>query len=797
MKKLNSFILAIFTIFLFACQPPEIDNIYSHLFGETEIKLEEKFKFDANSGDYGTLDLSIGTAEPQVTQGTDISKLVVTWADIPGATFCAIYRVEAEVERDENTVVTKISFPEEAEPIKVGEVAAAAKRFEDTSVANNKIYYYAVKGISEDKTREGLLSYFYYGYMIGYPENLRADDKESKEKIGISWDAIYGANNYQIFRAENDPEASYEFVGKSFSNYFEDHAKSNNPPSAGIKYYYKVKAFRNGVIESGFSLASNPGEIVSAFACDPPEKVYASRAEYNDTVKVWWDLADGADSYVVYRADSPDAIFEAITDIGDVTENAYLDTEIENGKDYYYQVSSINAAGMEGTRSKFEPFAETDFDGCDYRSQGYAFDTPEQPLVAFIPNGDGGSLFVYWNTVRKAETYSVYYKDTTDQETALIEDSTETFYKADLSAEFANFEYYIRAKRAGTEGEVLSKDSQSKLPNNGAPENLSGSVKEYELLGDGQIKGKNTISWKSAQNIQYRVLRKLPGESSFTLIADNVTSSPYIDTNIPERGYEFFHNLLPSVEPQGSEDGNQALQRSLSARYKIEAVFDAENNIFATSDEVLAMPMPTHKEFFFIIQFLDDCATNKLTNQSDYESTTPGDETDPGFLSGKIDFSAKIQSLSSANIKFKFTNYSDWHGLALTGEYNSLQHSNPGQPPGGSSINTCHTDSVSLIGLFNIKRNVSLRLNPDNSSYDGSIKINIIGVGDYTIIVSPEDNIFHSYDGTDRIPGGRNASGSSGNENTYDSGTLSKFAILTVRGDNLSAAGERAGTPIN
>jgi hypothetical protein len=782
-------VIAFISTLFFSCDDDK--DVFESIFGDKVPKVESQ---GIVSGDYGTLDeQNIGTSEPTISSGDYKDKIILNWEKIEGASFVAIYRIEADIAR-EGQSIESINYPAEPKPVKIAEIAGDSTTYEDKTPANGAVYYYAIKGISEDKKTEGSPSYFYAGFALATPDNVFAENKESKKKIGISWSEVPGASSYKVFRCEGSADGEYDILDSTLVNYFEDHANRNNPPKVGIQYFYKVQAVisKKTPVLSELSTASNGGEIVSEYACDPPATVSASRATSADSVELMWDNVDGASKYIIYRAENIDDVFQPL---GESSEITYSDTTITPGTHYLYTIAAVNSAGMEGTKSLLTKQETADPDNCYYSSEGYALGIPSNTSCTFLSNGSISKIFISWNSVENAEKYKIIFNNGSE-DAELISDLTETVYSAEVGTEYADYTFKISAFNVIDESnELESQSTEALTPGNGIPENVAGSDKQFDTLADGKIRSKNIISWDAKSGISYKILRKLPDQNDFAEIASGITSSPYNDTNFPARSYDFYHNLIPSIEQQSGETPINALRRGLSAEYKVLAVYDAENNIVAESAVTTALRMPTYMELFYIMQFTEDCATNKLTNQNDYTSLSPDSESDPGFISGKIDFSVSVEFSGGTHgdVLFEFSNYSDWPGLILNNSYHSMQYVGASDPPGGTN-NKLERDTMKLTGLFTISRNCNFILTSGNSVYSGTVKINVSGVGAHTFTIENIDdpnNFYKDYDGTDRCPGGRNASGASGQTKNYDNGTLSKFAVFEQRGNNLGGMTER------
>lgn len=64
-----------------------------------------------------------------------------------------------------------------------------------------------------------------------------------------------------------------------------------------------------------------------------------------DSVSLSWDLAGSADKYVIYRSRSSGVSTSDYTEVGTTTNLSYSDTNLTNGRTYYYRVAARNNTG--------------------------------------------------------------------------------------------------------------------------------------------------------------------------------------------------------------------------------------------------------------------------------------------------------------------------------------------------------------------------------------------------------------------------------------------------------------------
>src|SRR5690625_4947055 len=63
----------------------------------------------------------------------------------------------------------------------------------------------------------------------------------------------------------------------------------------------------------------------------------------NEYVGISWKTTSGGETYTIKRSETKDGPYETIA--SDVTGNYYKDTEVQNGKTYYYKVAAENEHG--------------------------------------------------------------------------------------------------------------------------------------------------------------------------------------------------------------------------------------------------------------------------------------------------------------------------------------------------------------------------------------------------------------------------------------------------------------------
>jgi len=272
---------------------------------------------DACSGfsdfDSGWRSLPAVPENVQASDGTYLSKILITWDEVSSAKFDELYRAESPT--GEKELIGTPATPE----------------FDDTDVLVETLYYYWVKACVLDAC--SALSDFDSGYrsLPAVPQNLSASDGTYLDKVLITWDAVSGATYYELYRADS-PGGEKSLLDSPTLTQYED-------TSALVDelYYYWVKAC-NAEGCSAFS------EFDTGYRGLPgiPQNVQASDGTYPDKILVTWDSTTGATYYKLYRAES---LGGDRTLIASPTSTSYDDADVEMLLEYYYWVQACNNSG--------------------------------------------------------------------------------------------------------------------------------------------------------------------------------------------------------------------------------------------------------------------------------------------------------------------------------------------------------------------------------------------------------------------------------------------------------------------
>jgi fibronectin type 3 domain-containing protein len=228
--------------------------------------------------------------------------------------------------------------------------------------------------------------------------------------VRVTWEAVKDASYYDIYRAKADEdgiEGSYSVVATDQTAL----TYNNTALDYDTTYFYKIKAWSSGhAMSSGLSPVDfaktpfppslgAPGGIATKSIISKPE------------IALSWNAVTGVKSYCLYRGTTSSDVTELIwTGTTETTINSsgatvstlpptsYVVGDLAEGTTYYFALSTINAAGVEGAKSAVVA-AET------YSSSGNSLPAPtDVTAIATAYN----SIRITWNAVEGAYYYDVY-----------------------------------------------------------------------------------------------------------------------------------------------------------------------------------------------------------------------------------------------------------------------------------------------------------------------------------------------------------------------------------------------------
>ncbi len=302
-------------------------------------------------------------------------------------------------------------------------------------------------------------------------------------------------------------------------------------------------SFSCGGGESGDS--ADPG---AGRAPHTPSRITATEGEFNSSVKVVWDAADGAEYYVIYKSVDNRDQFRVVA--SNIKTLYYIDNKVTPNRVYYYKV----AAGSGTT------WSSPSIDAMGFAHTGKPF-SPERVTAS---SDKIGYITIDWSSVPQTDSYKVLRSDSPDGTyTGLAADlpSTQTEYK-DESLLTRDKKYYYQVIAINSEGESDPGEPVHGIALEDVPASPTGLKATYGTYGN-----KVEVTWnRSLKDVTYNIYRA-PDEKGtageYAIIAENITELLFEDvTALPDVTYYYIVTALSS----GGES-----ERSIGVSGKIES----------------------------------------------------------------------------------------------------------------------------------------------------------------------------------------------------------------------------------
>ena len=240
-------------------------------------------------------------------------------------------------------------------------------------------------------------------------------------KIKLSWDAIDGAEKYEVWRATSK-NGTYTRITTTAKT-----SITNTKTEPGTTYYYKVRAVA-GDAKGEFS------KIVSR-TCDLPQPIVkAANVASSGKIKLTWDKVDGAVKYEVWRATSKNGTYTKITT---TAKTSVTNTKTEPAVTYYYKVKAI--AEKSAANSALSDIVSRT---CDLA----------QPIVTLTLSSKG-KIVLTWDAIDGATGYEIWRATEEGGTFTKIWTGTSTKITNTKVTDGVNYYYKVRAiceKKAAT-----------------------------------------------------------------------------------------------------------------------------------------------------------------------------------------------------------------------------------------------------------------------------------------------------------------------------------------------------------
>lgn len=365
--------------------------------------------------------------------------------------------------------------------------------FTDTGLVQDNTYYYKISA-AINNTGESVLSPVATVKIAApnTPENVTALAL-SATSIGLSWNAVYGASSYKIYRAtgDNGPWIIPIIITESTS--YNDTGLID-----GTEYFYNVIAV-NILGESEPVIVSAITYIIPIPAA--PENIRAVLLSAT-SINLSWDAVEDATSYKVYRAEGSSGPWTV--PIATTEDTLLNDISVIANNDYFYKISAVNIKG-------------------ETVSNVISVSTKAPPVPIGLKTGTAtaSSIIVTWNISQGAAAYRIYTAPSSDGVyTLLSEVNGNTYTHTGLSLGDTHYYKVSAVNIIGESAKTTAVVGTIAVP--AAPPNVT-----LEALSESSIK----ITWDPVPGaVLYSVYRGTQSNSLQQTVT--TTTTTFTDTRL-------------------------------------------------------------------------------------------------------------------------------------------------------------------------------------------------------------------------------------------------------------------------
>ncbi len=245
--------------------------------------------------------------------------------------------------------------------------------------------------------------------------NVKISTNPNSGKVVLTWDAVEGAENYQVYRATSKDGEYTKYFTTANTTY------TNTSAVAGYTYYYKVRAMGADGTTGDFSK-------ICYITCDCARPVVtAGNNSTNGKITLTWNAVDGAKEYRVLRATSKDGQYSTI---GTTTATSVSITGTTVGATYYYKVQAVSSKSQYADSAYSEVVSRT----CACAA----------PAATISTSASSGKPTLKWAAVEGATKYEIYRATSSNGTYTKYYTTTKTSY-TNTSA-VAGYTYYYKVK---------------------------------------------------------------------------------------------------------------------------------------------------------------------------------------------------------------------------------------------------------------------------------------------------------------------------------------------------------------
>ena len=437
--------------------------------------------------------ITVPDAPTNVAATLSGSQIQITWNSVSNATSYNVYR----------------SSTASGTYTQIGSATSNTYLYDSSPLTGYNYYKVTAVNSAGESSYSSVVSCNYVT-IPNAPTNVSAT--VSGSQVYVSWGAVSNATSYKVYRSST-ASGTYTQIGSATSNTY----LYDSSPMTGYNYY-KVKAV-NSAGESSYSSYAYCNYSGGATVPSAPTGVSATVS--GSQIYVSWGSVSNATSYKVYRSSTANGTY---SQIGSATSNTYLYDSAPLSGYNYYKVKAVNSAG----ESSYSTYAY-----CNY-SGGATIPNAPTGVSATV---SGSLIYVSWNSVSNATSYSVYRSTSASGSYSLIGSPTSTYFYD--SSPLTGYNYYkVTAVNSAGESSYstyayCNYSGGATVPS--APTGVTATV-----LGN-SANSYVSVSWTPVSNATgYQVYRSSSASGTFSLIGSTTSSTPYYYDYNPLSGYNYY-----------------------------------------------------------------------------------------------------------------------------------------------------------------------------------------------------------------------------------------------------------------
>ena len=272
--------------------------------------------------------------------------VTVSWDAVAGASGYTVYRSTSS-----NGTYTAVAG---ADPNQINPAVVDGRvSYDDSVVVTAKtFYYYKIstwsQSVSGDKAESEKSLTAAEGYTIpaipDVPSGITMTINHTAGSLTLAWAAAARATSYNIYRADGDPEGTYNIVssGQTALTLIETTADSIE---AGVEYYYKIEAVNDG----GKSAQTDYkcGVILGVPTIVSISDAYSlSKMYYKHDLTVTWTAVPGATGYVLEHDETVYGGTPSSWDQINITSGTTTSVTLPNEgalTDHHFRIRAVNS----------------------------------------------------------------------------------------------------------------------------------------------------------------------------------------------------------------------------------------------------------------------------------------------------------------------------------------------------------------------------------------------------------------------------------------------------------------------